>query len=125
MVSLQVFQWYDSSRYYGTVFTLVMTILLFGGVLSWVGWTCYHELTKTTDRVAELRNFESELSRNASEASLPQLPKYATREEATTSEEKEVEGTSGASINSLGARVRGAFSSLGNLVPRKASGSEH
>jgi hypothetical protein len=124
-VTLQFFQWYDSSRYYGTIFTIIMTILLLGGVLTYIGWTCYSELTKTSDRVAELRNFEAELSRNASEASLPQnLPRYrGDKGEAVVSdnEEEEEETKPGTSSSGFGGKVKGAFSSLGltNLMLRK------
>ena len=115
-VSLTVFQWYDSSRYYGTIFTILLTIFLFGGALTWIGFTCYTELTKTTDRVAELRTFEAEMSRNVSEANKDLPAKYAARGD-TSAEDR------GVSNNSMGERMRSAFSSLGNLLPRKTQSS--
>jgi hypothetical protein len=66
--SIQVFQYYDSPRYYGTVFSIIFTILLLGGVVAHVGHTCYHEIKLTPDRIREMRTFEEKLVRNESTA---------------------------------------------------------
>ncbi|GAX83776.1 hypothetical protein CEUSTIGMA_g11201.t1 [Chlamydomonas eustigma] len=64
-VSVQMFQYYDSSRYYGTVFSIFLTAILCLGVLATIVWTCYHEYVSPADRIHELRGFEAQLLNNA------------------------------------------------------------
>lgn len=54
-------------RYYGTVFTIILTIILFGGVSIYLGYTCYHEFTSSPDRIAEMKALEQQLNREATE----------------------------------------------------------
>ncbi|KAG1673864.1 hypothetical protein FOA52_012889 [Chlamydomonas sp. UWO 241] len=66
--SIQVFQYYDSPRYYGMIFSIIFTILLLGGVTTYIVLTCYDEINSTPDRIREMRTFEEQLVRNESVA---------------------------------------------------------
>lgn len=60
-LGVQVFQYHDSPRYYGVIFSIILAIIIFGGMAANVIWTLYSEITSPPDRIHELRSLENQL----------------------------------------------------------------
>eukprot|EP00798_Chlamydomonas_sp_ICE-L_P032253 gene32253-16819_t len=58
-VTFRFYNYYESPRYYGVVFSIIMSIILFGSVLVYMSWTCYKEYNAPNDRIHEYRSLES------------------------------------------------------------------
>ena len=91
----------SASRYYGTVFSIILTIILFGGVLIYICYTCYSEFVSSTDRIVELRSFEAQLNGAPHE----------TAAEAVQAEDASDPGT-------FSGRVKIALTKARNLITR-------
>ena len=97
-----------AARYYGTVFSIIETIILLGGVVAYIGYTSYKEYVSSTDRIVELRAFESQLL--AANESKEENPKE-TEDAAHVSDEK----------SSFGGRVKATVGKIFRRAPRESS----
>lgn len=91
---------YAAARYYGTVFSIILTIILLGGVTSYIGYTCWKEIVSPPNRLNELRSFEAQLTSSVSDNKLG-------------ADEQNSEP------NAFVLKVKEAFSKLTNLIHRK------
>ena len=97
-----------AARYAGTVISIIETIILLGGVVAYIGYTSYKEYVSSTDRIVELRAFESQL-----------LAANENKEENP----KEADGVAHVSAgkSSLGGRVKAAVGNIFRRAPRESS----
>lgn len=61
-VRVQFFQWYDSARYYGTVFSVILTVVGLAALTAHMSYHIYLTIVTSPDRINELKQLEAELS---------------------------------------------------------------
>ena len=61
-VQVQFYQWPDSARYYGTVFSVILTVLGLAALTTHMGYHIYLVITTSPDRIKELKELEAELN---------------------------------------------------------------
>lgn len=114
-VGVQVFQYNDQPRYYGAVFSIILAILFLGGGFLNVIRICYNEYTAPSDRIHELRAFESQLEQSDS------LSGNSSSEDLKADQDKISEPSDPGSFQG---RVKVALGKAKNLILRNKGPSQ-